>query len=141
MVNFRVVGLAAVAGVMAIATPSWAEGAASLKPAPATAPVVPVAQPASTNDGLVVAPGTNPLQDLRTNDAGSNPLNQAQGINDILQRAMSAPSKSMDEFRSEQQESLNDAAAQFRKLQLERLRQSQPSVQPTPAAPILLPTK
>ncbi len=66
----------------------------------------------------------NPLQDLQTQDS-SDPFSnrgngQMNGIFDIVHRAMQG-GRSLDEFSSEQKESLDDATAQFRAKQRQQL--------------------
>lgn len=49
------------------------------------------------------------------------------GVMDLIHNAMLGPSRSMQDYSAEQQENLNDAAAQFRAQQRQRLN-SQPRV-------------
>lgn len=59
---------------------------------------------------------------------------QANGVNQLIQRALSAPSISDEEFLQQQQESLNSEASDFRVRQQELLRQQNqpPQAQPQP---------
>lgn len=90
---------------------------------------------------LAQAQRIEPLEDLRTKD-GSDFFNgrgngQSSGIMNFIQNAIIGTPKSSDEFASEQQENFNDAAAQFRKQQAERLRRQQAA--PTPSTPMTTP--
>jgi hypothetical protein len=70
-----------------------------------------------------------PLQDFQDpgkgdpfSNRGTGPMN---GVMDLIHRSVLGPSRSLDEFASEQQESLDAATADFRAKQMERLRQQQ----------------
>lgn len=90
----------------------------------------------------------NPLEDLQTQDNrdpfSSRGNGQMGGVMDLIHNAMLGPSKSMADFSAEQQENLDDAAAQFRSQQQQRLNGQQPRIiftgpaesQAVPAAPI-----
>jgi hypothetical protein len=57
-----------------------------------------------------------------------------KGLMDLIHRSVLGPSRSLDEFSSEQQESLDAATADFRAKQMERLRQQQsPAIAPATA--------
>lgn len=57
------------------------------------------------------------------------------GIFDLVHRAMMGGNRSLDDFSNEQQGNLNDAAAQFRALQQQRLKNQQQTPAATPEAP------
>jgi len=64
---------------------------------------------------------------------------QSNGIFDLIHRAMQSGSVSNDDFRTEQNDNLDSATAEFRAKQLERLRNQQrqqttPETSTTPAA-------
>jgi len=76
-----------------------------------------------------------PLEDLQTKDGGNNIFGgrgdgQAGSVMNFIQNAIIGTPRSMDEFRAGQNENFNDAAAQFRKQQAERLRQQQQQSNP-----------
>ena len=72
---------------------------------------------------LAQATDIDPLGDVQTQDAGSDPLSGNSGFNvfDMIHRARLGNSRSMQEFRTEQRQQLNDAAAEFRRQQLNRI--------------------
>lgn len=77
----------------------------------------------------------NPLEDTNPAEEGSDPFSSSGqgnsfGIFDLIHRANLGGDRNVEDFSLEQNQSLNDAAAQFRKKQLERLQQRQA----TPAA-------
>lgn len=83
-----------------------------------------------------------PLEDLQTKD-GSDFFNGRSNsptgsVMNFIQNAIIGTPRSLDEFRAEQQENFNDAAAQFRKQQAEQLRKK--PAQPTDALVAPLPT-
>ena len=86
----------------------------------------------------VLAQATNidPLGDVQTQDAGSDPLSGGSGFNvfDMIHRARLGNSRSLREFRTEQQQQLDDAAAEFRRQQLERIQTPAEAIPATPAA-------
>ena len=88
------------------------------------------------------AGAVQPLEDFQNKDGGtdlfSDRSNGASSLFNLMHRAAFGGMRSADDFGSEQQQNLNDAAAQFRAQQLKRLKQ-QPSTpaSATPAAPIL----
>lgn len=91
-----------------------------------------------------VAQVTNlkPLEEFQNPDGQADPFSgrgsgQSRGVMDLIHRAILGPSKSSEEFISEQQESLDAAAAEFRARQRERLQQ-QPAAVPT--TPVIAPT-
>lgn len=82
------------------------------------------------------------IQDLQ-NPERSDPFSnrggsQNNGFLDLIHRAVLGPSRSLDEFNSEQRESLDSAAAEFRAKQKERL-QTQPPAGPTNPTPAVVP--
>lgn len=83
------------------------------------------------------APTVQPLEDFKPNDGGSDPFSNRSGsassLFDLMHRVTLSNGRSIEDFSSEQQQNLNDAAAQFRQEQLKRLKQ-QP-VQPTGVMP------
>lgn len=74
-----------------------------------------------------------PLEDLQTKDSADffngRGNGQSSSMMNFIQNAIIGSPRSMDEFTSEQKDSLDAAAVQFRKQQAERLRNSQPPVQ------------
>lgn len=80
----------------------------------------------------------DPLGNNRPDPFSSRGDDQAKGVMDLINRAVLGPSRSADEFNVDQQESLDSATAEFRKLQLERLRGQQ---QAAPAAAPATPTQ
>lgn len=80
----------------------------------------------------------NPLEDFQNSDNLSDPFSNRgsgqSGVYDLIHRAILGNGRSAEDFNSEQRESLNDAASEFRKLQLERFKNEQPAVptNPTP---------
>ncbi len=88
---------------------------------------------------LAQTPTVNPLQDFKPQDGSRDIFSnssggQMGGILDLIHRANLGNIRNSAEFKAEQQQGLNDAAAQFRARQLELLRQSQPT--PAPASPM-----
>ncbi len=76
----------------------------------------------------------NPLQDLNTQEnrdpfSRTNEGDAFGGIMQLMQRAQLGTIRSTNEFSAEQDRSLNDAAAQFRQRQLQRI-QNQNQAQP-----------
>lgn len=73
----------------------------------------------------VVAQATHidPLEGVQTQDAGSDPLSSNSGFSvfDMIHRARLGNSRSIQEFRTEQRQQLDDAAAEFRRQQLDRI--------------------
>lgn len=85
-----------------------------------------------------------PLADFKNQDStdpfSSRGSGQADSMFNLIHRAIQGPSKSVDEFNSEQQESLDSAAAQFRARQAELLRGNAPAAtSPAPVPVITLP--
>jgi hypothetical protein len=85
-----------------------------------------------------------PLQDFKPNDSGSDIFNNRGGgqsnfMNFIQNAIQGSNARPADEVASEQQQNLNDAAAQFRARQSELLRKPKPApslapeLTPTPA--------
>jgi hypothetical protein len=89
----------------------------------------------SQNDAAPVV--VDPLADLKSSDGASDPFsdrgNGQSGVFDLIHRAMQNGGKSFEDFSSEQSENLDSEAAQFRKQQLELLRQRQQAEQTTPS--------
>jgi hypothetical protein len=82
----------------------------------------------------------NPLEDLNS-EQSSDPFSRTNednsfGIFDLIHRANLGSGRSIDDYTSEQDQSLNTAAAEFRKKQQERLRVQQ---QATPTNPVTTP--
>jgi hypothetical protein len=74
------------------------------------------------------------FQDPNQNDPFSSRGNgQAGSMLDIVNRAILGPSRSSQEYGEAQRENLDDAAAQFRKQQQQRLQNQQPEGATTPA--------
>lgn len=77
----------------------------------------------------------NPLQDLNNAQENRDPFSRANdgdafgGIMQLMQRAQMGTIRSTSEFTAEQDRSINDAAAQFRQRQLQRI-QNQNQAQP-----------
>ena len=72
-----------------------------------------------------------PLEDFQNKDGGTDLFsdrsgNGASSLFNLMHRAAFSGMRSADDYGAEQQQNLNDAAAQFRALQLKRLKQ-QPS--------------
>lgn len=72
----------------------------------------------------------NPIEDRNPAEEGSDPFSSngqggSLGIFDLIHRANLGGDRNIEDFSLEQNQSLNDAAAQFRKKQLERLQQRQ----------------
>src|SRR6476646_3279788 len=70
------------------------------------------------------AGAVQPLEDFQTKDGGTDPFsnrsgNGASGLFDLMHRAAFGGLRSADDYNAEQQQNLNDAAAQFRALQLQ----------------------
>lgn len=90
-------------------------------------------EPASAQVG---AP--KPLEDLQTKDSADffngRGNGQSSSMMNFIQNAIIGSPRSMDEFTSEQKDSLDTATQQFRKQQAERLRNNQP-VQAAPTSP------
>lgn len=74
----------------------------------------------------------NPLQDLDPQQ-NKNPFSSRDdgeamtGIMDLIHRAQMGNIRSTGEYSAEQDQNLNNAAAQFRQRQLEMIRQNQPN--------------
>ena len=71
-------------------------------------------------------PENNPLKDLQTRDAGTDPFSssgnsQSSSVFDLIHRATLGTTRSLDDFNLEQRTSINDAAALFRQKQLKSL--------------------
>jgi hypothetical protein len=86
------------------------------------------------------AGAVQPLEDFQTKDGGSDIFsdrsgNGASGLFDLMHRAAFGGMRSADDFGAEQQQNLNDAAAQFRAQQLQRLKQPQNTPGSLPTAP------
>jgi len=86
------------------------------------------------------AGAVQPLEDFQTKDGGSDLFsdrsgNGASGLFDLMHRAAFGGMRSADDFGAEQQQNLNDAAAQFRAQQLQRLKQPQNTPGSLPTAP------
>lgn len=94
-------------------------------------------EPASAQVG---AP--KPLEDLQTKDSADffngRGNGQSSSMMNFIQNAIIGSPRSMDEYTSEQKNSLDAATLQFRKQQAERLQKNQPaSVSPTSPQPSL----
>ncbi|MBW4519078.1 MAG: hypothetical protein KME16_05185 [Scytolyngbya sp. HA4215-MV1] len=80
----------------------------------------------------------DPLKDFQSPDASSDPFSSrgdnSSGVFDLIHRAMQSSGKSFEDFSAEQEDNLDSEAAQFRKQQLELLRQRQQAEQTTPAS-------
>jgi hypothetical protein len=83
-----------------------------------------------------------PLADFQDKDNpdpfSSRGGGQADSMFNLIHRAIQGPTKSVDEFNSEQRESLDSAAEEFRARQAELLR-GNPTASPAPAPVITLP--
>lgn len=82
--------------------------------------------------GLAQASKIDPLEDLRTTDGSSDPFSSssnASSIYDLIHRARLNNGLNMNEFRTQQREQINDAAAEFRSQQLQRM-QTTPQAAP-----------
>ncbi len=83
-----------------------------------------VLEPASAQVGPV-----KPLEDLQTKDSADffngRGNGQSSSMMNFIQNAIIGSPRSMDEFNSEQKDSLDAATEQFRKQQAERLRNNQ----------------
>jgi hypothetical protein len=82
----------------------------------------------------------NPLEDLNS-EQSSDPFSRTNeansfGLFDLIHRANLGSGPNVEEYSSQQDESLNTAAAEFRKKQQERLRVQQ---QATPINPVTTP--
>ena len=93
----------------------------------------------STASLLLPMPGRSqatkidPLEDLRTTDGSSDPFSgssNASSVYDLIHRARLNNAINMNQFRTQQRQQINDAAAEFRKQQLQRMQT------PAQAAPI-----
>jgi hypothetical protein len=73
----------------------------------------------------------------QTDPFSSRGTGQAGSMLDIVNRAILGPSRSSQEYGEAQRENLDDAAAQFRKQQQQRLQNQQPegTATPVPATP------
>lgn len=86
-----------------------------------------------------------PLEDFKPNDGGSDPFSNRSGnassLFDLMHQLTLGNGRSLEDFSSEQQQNLNDAADLFKKQQLMRLKKETPqptgTMQPlvVPAAP------
>jgi hypothetical protein len=80
----------------------------------------------------------NPLEDFQNPDAAADPFSNRGGtqssVYDLIHRAVLGNTRSQEEFNAEQQESLNDAASEFRRQQLELLKQRERQQNPVPGA-------
>ena len=75
---------------------------------------------------------SQPLQDLQNPDKSGDPFssrssNPLGNVMDLIHRSVLGPSRNLDEYTADQQESLDAAAAEFRAKQAERLHQAQPT--------------
>ena len=92
-----------------------------------------------------VAP-VQPLEDFKPNDGGSDPFSNRSGsassLFDLMHRATLGNGRSIEDFSSEQQQNLNDAAVLFRQAQLKRLKQkpAQPTEVMQPVVSPVVPT-
>lgn len=87
-------------------------------------------------------PATNaqPLQDLFPTKDNTDPFSSrgdGSAVFDLIHRANLGPSRSLEDFSSEQQKNLTDAAAQFRAKQRQILQQQAPT---QPSDGIILPS-
>lgn len=77
-----------------------------------------------------------PLQDFQNPDNpdpfSSRGDGRASGIMDMINRTVLGPTRSLDEFSADQQESLDSAAEQFRIEQMKRLRNQGQAAPETP---------
>lgn len=74
------------------------------------------------------ATNVNPLQDFNSSEQNQDPFSSHNDGNsfsmfDIIHRANLGSNISIDDYSAEQNESLNNAAAEFRKKQLQRMQQ------------------
>ncbi len=94
-------------------------------------------EPASAQVGT-----PKPLEDLQTKDSADffngRGNGQSSSMMNFIQNAIIGSPRSMDEFTSEQKDSLDAATIQFRKQQADRLRNNQPTqASPNPSQPSL----
>lgn len=91
-----------------------------------------LSQPASAQLSTV-----QPLQDFQNPDNpdpfSSRGNGQASGVMDLINRTLLGPTRSLEEFSADQQESLDSAAEQFRAEQMKRLRNPGQVAPETPA--------
>lgn len=83
--------------------------------------------------GRAQASKIDPLEDLRTPDGSSDPFSgssNASSVYDLIHRARLNNGINMNEFRTQQRQQINDAAASFRRQQLQRM------LPPTQTAPV-----
>ena len=77
--------------------------------------------------GLAQASKIDPLEDLRTTDGSSDPFSgssNASSIYDLIHRARLNNGMNVNEFRTQQRQQINDAAAEFRSQQLQRMQRT-----------------
>ena len=99
--------------------------------APGLLPQATLAQTAGT---------VQPLEDFQNKDGGTDLFsdrsgNGASSLFNLMHRAAFSGMRSADDYGAEQQQNLNDAAAQFRALQLKRLKQQPTTPASSTAAP------
>ncbi|MBD1860476.1 MULTISPECIES: hypothetical protein [Trichocoleus] len=89
------------------------------------------------------AGAVQPLEDFQNKDGGTDLFsdrsgNGASSLFDLMHRAAFGGMRSADDYGTEQQQNLNDAAAQFRAIQLQRLKQQKgPASRPSAPATTL----
>ncbi|MBC6475451.1 MAG: hypothetical protein GDA48_23800 [Hormoscilla sp. GM102CHS1] len=74
--------------------------------------------------GLAQATKIDPLEDLRTTDGSSDPFSgssNASSVYDMIHRARLNNGMNMNQFRTQLNQQINDAAAGFRRQQLQRM--------------------
>jgi hypothetical protein len=83
----------------------------------------------------------NPLEDFETQENRNDPFSSGKeqdsfgGVYDLIHRAQMGNMRSWEDFSAEQNENLNDAAAQFRARQRQRIQGQQ---QTSPANPVTI---
>jgi len=82
---------------------------------------------------------TNAIQDLQNQDTSRDPFssrgNPTGGLYDLIHQAQMGSIRNLEDFRSDQQESLDEETIRFRAAQTERLKQSSPTPIPNPNSP------
>lgn len=82
---------------------------------------------------------TNAIQDLQNQDTSRDPFssrgNPTGGLYDLIHQAQMGSIRNLEDFRSDQQETLDEETIRFRTAQTERLKQSSPTPIPNPNSP------